>query len=435
MTFDQLVTLAVLIAVVAALILDKGRADVIALAGAAFLLVTGIVRPVEVQGAFASPAIIALASLFVIAYAMELSGLLDAAIEKVVALCQRIGTAGLWVLIGLAGAASAFLNNTPIVVLSAPVVRDAAKSLGRSPKRYLIPLSYAAVLGGCCTLIGTSTNLLVNDMASVAGQPRFSMFEITPVGLAVALAGGLYLLLFSGRLVNADDDSKSAAAATGFVQPELFGGLVGSAEAFAKRVELQPLRAIVSLSVFILVVALAALNVAPIAACAFGGAVLLILMRVITADEAYRGLRPDVLMLIAGMVVLGIALDETGLASSASHALIGTMRGMSPTLALVILYGVTVFSTEILSNATVAVLFTPLAVSMADAFNVSPRPFLVAIMIAASAAFATPFGYQTNALVYQMGRYNYVDFLKVGLPLNLITWAAGVIAIQAYFPF
>lgn len=435
MTFDQLVTLAVLIAVVAALILDKGRADVIALAGAAFLLVTGIVRPVEVQGAFASPAIIALASLFVIAYAMELSGLLDAAIEKVVALCQRIGTTGLWILIGLAGAASAFLNNTPIVVLSAPVVRDAAKSLGRSPKRYLIPLSYAAVLGGCCTLIGTSTNLLVNDMASVAGQPRFGMFEITPVGLAVAIAGGLYLLIFTGRLVNADEDSKSPAPAAPLVQPELFGGSVGSAEAFSKQVELQPLRAIVSLSVFVLVVALAALNVAPIAACAFGGAVLLILMRIITADEAYRGLRPEVLMLIAGMVVLGIALDETGLATSASHALIGTMRGMSPTLALIILYGVTVFSTEILSNATVAVLFTPLAVSMADAFNVSPRPFLVAIMIAASAAFATPFGYQTNALVYQMGRYNYVDFLKVGLPLNLITWAAGVIAIQVYFPF
>lgn len=435
MTFDQLVTLAVLIAVVAALILDKGRADVIALAGAAFLLVTGIVRPVEVQGAFASPAIIALASLFVIAYAMELSGLLDAAIEKVVALCQRIGTTGLWILIGLAGAASAFLNNTPIVVLSAPVVRDAAKSLGRSPKRYLIPLSYAAVLGGCCTLIGTSTNLLVNDMASVAGQPRFGMFEITPVGLAVAIAGGLYLLIFTGRLVSADEDSTSAPRAAALVQPELFGGSVGSAEAFSKQVELQPLRAIVSLSVFVLVVALAALNVAPIAACAFGGAVLLILMRIITADEAYRGLRPEVLMLIAGMVVLGIALDETGLATSASHALIGTMRGMSPTLALIILYGVTVFSTEILSNATVAVLFTPLAVSMADAFNVSPRPFLVAIMIAASAAFATPFGYQTNALVYQMGRYNYVDFLKVGLPLNLITWAAGVIAIQVYFPF
>ena len=119
---------------------------------------------------------------------MELSGLLDAAIARLVALCKRIGQAGLWVIIALAGGASAFLNNTPIVVLSAPVVRDVAKSLGQSPKRYLIPLSYAAVLGGCCTLIGTSTNLLVNDMASVAGQPRFGIFEITPVGLAVAFA-------------------------------------------------------------------------------------------------------------------------------------------------------------------------------------------------------------------------------------------------------
>jgi Na+/H+ antiporter NhaD/arsenite permease-like protein len=140
-TFDQVITLLVLAAVVAALIWDKLRADIVALTGAAFLLMAGVVRPVEVQGAFASPAIIALASLFVIAYAMELSGLLDAAIERVVRLCRHIGTAGIWVLIGLLGAASAFLNNTPIVVLGAPVVRDVAKSLNRSPKSYLIPLS------------------------------------------------------------------------------------------------------------------------------------------------------------------------------------------------------------------------------------------------------------------------------------------------------
>lgn len=436
MTFDQLTTLLVLAAVVAALIWDKLRADVVALAGAAFLLMTGIVRPVEVEGAFASPAIVALASLFVIAYAMELSGLLDAAIDRMVRLCRRIGTAGMWLLIGACGAASAFLNNTPIVVLSAPVVRDAAKSLGRSPKRYLIPLSYAAVLGGCCTLIGTSTNLLVNDMASVAGQPRFGMFEITPVGIAVAVVGGIYLFLFSGRLMRTDESEENRdAAADNFREPGLVGGLVGSAEAFSKHVEFKPLRALASFIVFILVIALSAFDIAPIAACAFAGAVLLILLRVITADEAYHGLRPDILMLIAGMVVLGIALDETGLASDATMALIGTMQGMNPMLALIILYGVTLFATEILSNATVAVLFTPVAVSMADAFDVSARPFLVAIMIAASAAFATPFGYQTNVLVYQIGGYSYGDFLRVGLPLNLITWATAVVAIQAYFPF
>lgn len=433
----QAITLVVLAAVVAALIRDRLRSDVIALAGAAVLLMTGVVRPVEVQSAFASPAIVALASLFVIAYAMELSGLLDAAIRLLIRLCRRIGRAGLWIVIGLAGFASAFLNNTPIVVLSAPVVREAAKSLNVSPKGFLMPLSYAAVLGGCCTLIGTSTNLLVNDMAAVAGQPRFGIFEITPVGLAVAIAGGLYLLLFSGRLIkgggNGEPDLEEALDSRR--EPGLAGGQIGSAAAFSKRVPLHPLKAAASLIVFVSVVVLATLDVAPIAACAFAGAVLLILIRVITADEAYRGLRPDVLMLIAGMVVLGIALDVTGLAKAATALMIGSLDQMGPLAALIILYGATLFATELLSNATVAVLFTPVAVSLAEALSVSPRPFLVAVMIAGSAAFATPFGYQTNVLVYQMGGYSYLDFVKVGLPLNIITWVAAVISIQMYFPF
>jgi di/tricarboxylate transporter len=436
MTSDQLITLAVLAAVIVALIWDKLRSDIVALAGAAVLLVTRVVRPIEVQGAFASPAIMALASLFVITYAMELSGLLDAAIRRVTALCRLIGKSGLWLMIGLCGAASAFLNNTPIVVLGAPVVRDVSRSLGLSPKRFLIPLSYAAVLGGCCTLIGTSTNLLVNDMAMMAGQPRFGIFEITPVGLTVALTGGLYLLLFTHRLVpSGEDDPDPTIEDRKVAEPGLAGGQIGSALPFAKHAPLRPVAALVSVSVFIAVVALAALEVAPIAACAFGGAVLLILLRVITADEAYSGLRPDVLMLIAGMVVLGIALDVTGLAGAFTGGLIASLDGLSPLVALVIIYGATLFATELLSNATVAVLFTPIAVAMSEALAVSPRPFLVAVMIAGSAAFATPFGYQTNVLVYQIGNYNYLDFVRIGIPLNLLTWAAGVMAILYYFPF
>jgi di/tricarboxylate transporter len=430
----QLITLLVLIAVVTAMIWDKLRSDVVALAGAAVLLMTGVVRPIQVQSAFASPAVIALASLFVIAYAMELSGLLDAAIKGLVALCRRIGGAGLWVVIGLAGAASAFLNNTPIVVLTAPVIRETATSLRLSPKRFLMPLSYAAVLGGSCTLIGTSTNLLVNDMTGVAGQPKFGIFEITPVGLAVALVGGLYLLLFTGRLIK-DVGGGADLADDAFVEPSLSGAQVGSPLAFAARRPFKPWRALASFSVFIGVIVMAALNVAPIAACAFAGAVLLILMRVVTPDEAYSGLRPEVLMLIAGMLVLGIALRISGVAETATESLISSLDGLSPLLALVILYGATLFATELLSNATVAVLFTPVAVSLGEALQVSPRPFLVAVMLAGSAAFATPFGYQTNAVVYQMGRYNYLDFVKVGLPLNLITWVTAVAVIPIYFPF
>ena len=431
---DQGITLLVLVAVVAALILDRARADVVALCGTAALLISGAVRPIEVQGAFASPAIIALASLFVIAYAMELSGLLDAAIRRGVALCQRIGAAGLWLLIGLCGGASAFLNNTPIVVMGAPVVRDVATRLGLPPKRFLMPLSYLAVLGGCCTLIGTSTNLLVNDMASVAGQPRFGIFEITPVGVSIALVGALYLLFASDRLLSRPP--KGAAAPDLYRgDPEFHHAELGTTELFVPGHVLKPWKALAAIAIFVGVILLAALDIAPIAAAAFTGAVLLIVLRVISADEAYQGLRPDILILIAGMVVLGIALEETGLAGAATGAMVGSLDSLHPLLALILLYGATLFLTELLSNATVAVLITPMAVALAEALGVSPRPFLVAVMMAGSAAFATPFGYQTNVLVYQIGGYSYMDFVRVGLPLNLITWATAMIAIPYFFPF
>lgn len=431
MTVPQIIALTVLVVVVAALIQGKLRADIVALAGAGVLLATRTVRPVEVQGAFASPAIIALAALFVIAYAMELSGLLGLIIRNSVRLCARLGAAGLWIVIGLAGGASAFLNNTPIVVLAAPVVRDVAESMRLSPKRFLIPLSYVTILGGACTLIGTSTNLLVNDMATKGGQPAFGMFEITPVALIIGLAGGIYLFMFGDRLL-------SSAASDAPVGDNIMGeqhapgddpSLVPLDRPF------HPVKAFTSLAVFVAVVAGAALGVAPIAATAFSGAVLLVLVRNLSADEAYRGLRPDVLFLIAGMVVVGTSLEVTGLAGAATDSVVVWTHALGPLFALALIYGATLFLTEILSNAAVAVLLTPVAIALAESLGVSPRPFLIAVMMAASAAFATPFGYQTNVLVYQVGRYTYMDFVKIGVPLNLLTWAVGVAIIPRFFPF
>ncbi|HEY9217224.1 MAG TPA: SLC13 family permease, partial [Phenylobacterium sp.] len=165
------------------------------------------------------------------------------------------------------------------------------------------------------------------------------------------------------------------------------------------------------------------------------GAVGLILLKVITPDEAYAGLRPEILLLIAGMVVIGTAMEVTGLAEAAAGRLITLIRPLGPLGALIVLYGVTLFATELLSNATVAVLMTPIAVAVAESLGVDPRAFLVAVMMAASAAFATPFGYQTNVLVYNMAGYSYLDFVRVGLPLNLVTWAAAMLAIPVFFPF
>lgn len=467
-TLDQIIALIVLIAVVGVMIHGRMRSDVVALSGAATLLLFGVVRPVEVQSAFASPAVIALAGLFVIAYAIELSGLLGLIIRKATSLCQRFGATGIWVVIGLCGSVGGFLNNTPVVVLAAPVVRDMAKSLKLSPKRFLMPLSHVTVLGGLLTLIGTSTNLLVNDMARNAGQPVFSLFEITPVGLIIALVGGLWLYFFGarqlGRSATAEEEAEAererlaaeAQAAKGarrwrlpFSLPSLArlgesrNQRDGTGDAHLGDVDLyssadRPLqwkRALIALAVFVLVVAAAGLGIAPIAAAAFAGAVALILLGVLTPEEAYSGLKPDILLLIAGMVVVGTAIEVTGLAAQGAGLLIEVIRPFGPLGALIVLYGVTLFATELLSNATVAVLVTPIAVALAESLGVDPRPFLVAVMMAASAAFATPFGYQTNVLVYQMGGYSYMDFVRVGTPLNLITWAAAMVAIPIFFPF
>lgn len=468
MTLDQIIALGVLVTVVGVLIHGRVRADVVALAGAAVLLLLGVVRPVEVQAAFASPAVIALASLFVIAYAIELSGLLGLLIRQGTRLCARLGEAGLWIFMMLSGAASALLNNTPIVVLAAPVIKDVAETLNRSPKRFLIPLSYITIMGGSCTLIGTSTNLLVNDMARNVGQPVFGLFEITPVGLTIALCGSLWLYFVGarqlGRSVAGDEaealrrkrveearlEAENRRAARRFRLPfnlprlgEARTNEDGSGDAHLGDVKLygaadRPLdlkRAMASLAIFVAVVLAAGMGWIPIAAAAFGGAVALILLRILTAEEAYSGLRPDILLLIAGMVVLGIAIEVTGLGQSGAGLLIDVIRPFGPLAALIILYGVTLFATELLSNATVAVLITPVAVALAVSLGVDPRPFLVAVMMAASAAFATPFGYQTNVLVYQLGGYTYMDFVRIGVPLNLITWVAAMIAIPIFFPF
>ncbi len=465
MTFDQIAALVVLVAVVGVLIHGRARADVVALCGAAALLLLGVVRPVEVQAAFASPAIIALAGLFVIAYAIELTGLLGLMIRQATRLCARLGARGLWLVIGMCGALGGFLNNTPVVVLAAPVVRDVAKSLELSPKRFLMPLSHISVLGGLLTLIGTSTNLLVNDMARNAGQPVFGIFEITPVGLVIAGAGAVWLYFVGarqlGRSVAADEaearrlkaeaEAEAEAARANrrfslFRLPKLGEARSnedGSGDAHLGDVKLfgaadRPFQlrpALTALAIFIVVVAAAGLGLAPIAASAFAGAVALILLRILTADQAYAGLRPDILLLIAGMVVIGISIEVTGLAQIGADRLIDVIRPMGPLAALIILYGVTLFATELLSNATVAVLITPIAVALAESFGVDPRPFLVAVMMAASAAFATPFGYQTNVLVYNMAGYSYLDFVRVGVPLNLVTWAAAMVAIPIFFPF
>lgn len=416
LTFEQLATLTVLAAVVSALLSDRIRADVAAMTAAAVLAGLGVVTLEDLGRGLASPALVALASLFILARALDVTGVMGVVIRSASRMTDRLGAASAPLIIALCGFLSAFLNNTPLVILAAPVMQDSAKRLGLSAKRLLIPLSYASIMGGACTLIGTSTNLLVDDMARRQHLPAFGLFEITGVGLSVAAAGALYLAFVAPRLLPTGEGDEQSAKLSELAPP------------------LRPWAGLTGVTVFAFVLGAAAGGL-PIAVVAFVGAMALLLFRVLSPEEAYSGLRPQVLLMIGGMLVVGEALGKTGLAFSATNAVAGLVQPLGPIAALAVIYVATSILTEIMSNAAVAVLITPLAIGLAENLGVAPRPFVVAVMMAASASFATPVGYQTNAIVQQIGRYSYMDFVRVGLPLNIIAAIVAVWVIPKFFPF
>ncbi|MBU2136106.1 MAG: SLC13 family permease [Alphaproteobacteria bacterium] len=417
MNFEQLATLAVLAAVVVALLSDRVRADVAAMVAAATLLGLDVISLEDLGRGLASPALVALASLFIIARALDVTGGMGVIIRSAARMTDRMGAASAPVIITLCGSLSAFLNNTPLVILAAPIIQDSARRLGISPKRLLIPLSYASIMGGACTLIGTSTNLLVDDMAQRQNLAPFSLFEITGVGLAIAAVGALYLAFVAPRLLPADDEGVDRSGILPEAPPPL---------------RLVP--ALISVTVFAFVLGAAAGGL-PIAVVAFVGAMALLAFQVMRPEEAYSGLRPQVLLMIGGMLVVGEALGKTGLAFQATNTVAAWTQPLGPIAALAIIYVATSILTEIMSNAAVAVLITPLAIGLAENLGVDSRPFVVAVMMAASASFATPVGYQTNTIVHQVGGYTYMDFVRVGLPLNVISAIVAVWLIPRVFPF
>ncbi|MEL6978550.1 MAG: SLC13 family permease [Pseudomonadota bacterium] len=485
MQSDLAIVLGLIGGVFAALVLCGPRAAFAPLIALVLLLLFGVLEVAELGRLFVGGAVFTIAMMFVLSAALERAGCLAALGAVIARLAGRSGAAALALLMGAALLASAMMNNTPVVIVMTPLAIALGRAMGLAPSRLLIPLSYAAIFGGMTTLIGASTNILVSGLAQERGLEPIGMFEMTAPALIMAAAGFAYMMLI-GRFLLPDRSPRprgpalashvalrarlaleaTAAAATRVLAsssrhalasgapagegvadhapPERAGVLESAMRLGARAPEAlteaqprdaSPGKAALAIAVIALVMGLAALGVAPIAWLAGLGALIVVLGGGLTLGQAARAIDWSVIGLIIGMIGLSIAFEKAGGAALAVEALTTWGDGLSPAAMLLLLFLATSALTELVSNSAAALLATPVALALAAHLGVDPKPFLFAVMVAASASFATPVGYQTNTLVYRAGGYRFIDFLRIGLPLNLLFAGMSALLLPIFFPF
>ena len=558
--------------------------EVVALAGAGLMILLGIIPQRAAMAVFSNTAPWTIAAMFLIVGGLVRTGALDMVSQRAAlhAADHPILTLGALTLTVLV--MSAFVNNTPIVVVMIPIFMQLARSLQTEPSKLLIPLSYFSIFGGTITLVGTSTNLLVDGVAQAQGLAPFGIFEISLLGMIMAVAGVVYLAL-AGRFLLPARDSMAALLAdrapmkffTEVALPEgssLVGRSLDEIDLFKRggarvidvlrgdaslrrdlaavvlqtgdrvvlrtqmseilglqanpevrlvdqlssvrtntvevlitpgckmigrslgqlrlrrRYGVYPLavhrrnqnigrqlddlvvqvgdtlllegtiediqrlaadmdmvnvaqpserayrrsHAPIVATVLAAVVGLSALNVAPIHVLAFLGVVVVLVTRCIDADEAFTFIDGRLMALIFAMLMVGAGLEASGALQIIVGWLTPWLVGLPPWLIVLAIYALTSFLTELVTNNAVAVIVTPIAIGLAHSMGLDPRALVVAVMMAASASFATPIGYQTNTLVYGPGGYRFTDFLRVGIPLNLVMAAVASVVIPLIWP-
>ncbi len=589
MTPDTWIVLGLVVAMMVAFFTEKFPPEAVGLVGAVVLLLTGILSPVEMLSGFGNPATVTVACMFILSAGLQKTGAL-AALGAVLMRTARWPWLLLLLIMVVTGAISAFVNNTAAVAVLLPLVLLAARERKLPASRFLIPLSYASQFGGVCTLIGTSTNLLVNSIAVKTGLPAFTMFEFAQLGLLLFAAGTLYLWILgpwllpdraaaemveryglgefitelrvmpgspligralgAGRLpgdtaatlveivrnkchllspldepLQAGDlllvrgEAKELLALKGrhglALNPEfklrdavlqdgdlmLAEAIVAPGAPFAgqtvgdlrfgdehelavlalqrhgtvlrQRLAHTPLeigdillvlgrRAAVhrltrdrdfillgevsapkltrgrvprALGIMAAVVTVAALGWVDILPAAILGGLGLWATGCLKTEEIFEAVQWRVVVLLAAMIPLGTALEKTGGAVWLAKQALDLAGNGSPVFALGALYLLTAVLTEFMSNNATAVLLTPLGIGIAHSLGVDPKPFVMAVAFAASTSFATPVGYQTNAMVYTAGGYRFTDFARLGIPLNLLFFAIALWGIPRFWPF
>ncbi|ACN15380.1 SLC13A transporter family protein (TrkA domain protein) [Desulforapulum autotrophicum HRM2] len=582
----------ILVVTLALLISEKLSVDKTAIGIMVVLALTRILTPREAVAGLANPAVVTVGAMFLLSRGLIRTGAIGFVTTLVLKLSKGNRTHAHILILLTVAIASAFINNTPVVVLFIPIVMGLSCEYDFSPSKLLIPLSYVSILAGTCTLIGTSTNIIVSDLSAAQGFEPLTMFELGTIGLPIAILGMIFLFFVSPKLLpgrtapvcelNQGEEKRYLAELMVPAESDLIGNrtiveyadenlglnvielfrnnrivdpsrtsitlrqgdillVKASAEALVSCLKNQilalahgeeditfggelkedlivelvvpPLSAIlgdrlvsselqndpdirvlalrsrrshyseqkmqkvklkigdillvrcprhkvanlrtspdfimiedihhamidrekagIAISIFAGVVLCATFGLADIMVCALTGVFLMTLTRCFTLKDAYRSLEAEVLLLIVGTLALGLAMQKTGATQLYADSFLGLFTGMSPHSVLVGIIILSSVCTHILSNNATAVLLLPIAVSTAVSLGVNPKPFIIGICFGASACFATPIGYQTNLLVYGPGGYRFSDYLKLGLPLNLLVMVCASILIPMVWP-
>ena len=402
---------------------------VTAMAACTALGILGVLPSKQVYAGLSNSTVVLFGGMFVIGAAMFKTGLAEAI---GVAVVKKAGTGE----IRLMGAImlvtivlSSVSSNTGTVACLMPVIIGICQAAKIPASKELMPLAIAANVGGTITMIGTPPNVIVTGALAAAGLPTFGFFEFAKIGIPLSIIILLYTL-FVGRhflpVHNAGDMDEEAVKAA---KEE-----AGSAGDAPKSKTKMWISGLILIGV-VLAMALGLKNL-PLHTAAVTGAILCVITGCLKEKEAYAGIDWVTIFLFAGMLSVATAMDKTGAGKLIADTVVGMMGANSnPYVLTTVLFLISNILTQFMSNTASAALLAPIGISIAQSIGVDPKPVLMALGIAASCAFATPMATPPNTLVLGPGGFSFNDYVKVGVPMCLISWIACVIIIPIFWPF